>query len=48
MYGISNALYLIPDLISDHPRMLCNVSPLRNKETHMFQYNLIFNNHIIQ
>ena len=45
MYGISNTVNLIPDLISYHPRMLCNVSPLRDKVIYMFQYNLIFNNH---
>ena len=45
MYGTSNTVNLILDLISNHPTMLCNVSPLRDKVIYMFQYNLTFNNH---
>lgn len=44
MYGISDNVNVIPDLISNHPRMY-NVSPLRDNAIYMFQYNLIFKNH---
>ena len=44
MYGTSNTVNLIPDLIPKHPTVLCNVSPLRDKVIYMFQYDLIFNN----
>jgi hypothetical protein len=45
MFGISNIVNLIPDLLSDHSTMLYNASPFSDQLINMFQCNSFLNNH---